>query len=614
MQKNFSITRRQILLIISSFIFFVGMTFLLFTYRRDELLFQKLSSQLFQREMTSNTLNMHYTLANPSNYGIYDYKVILPCYSADNHLLGQVEIENVLATLQDINPTNLSHTDQYTRTLLLHSLDNSLALSEYSYYSEPLSPSSGMQSQLPILLAEYTFRTKQDVEDYLKILDQTDEYFASLLTFEQEKAAANLLMPSASLKKVLIQCNTILTKKDLEQGTHFLQTTFKERLEQLYQAKIITKEEGLQYIAKNNRLLETVMLPAYEALYDGLFLLEDESIPMTGLAAKPNGAQYYEYLLYGETGSTLSIPEIKELLSKQLLEEYNNISKIITKTPSLTTLTYDQDLITAFPYTSATQMLFDLQARMEKDFPSLNGKNHSTTAVTVKSVSPNLEDYCAPAFFLTPPLDDTSANVIYINEKNTTQGLDLYTTLAHEGYPGHMYQSVFNNRYQLEQANQNIRQILWYGGYLEGWALYVEFMSFDYASQLMVEGNQPELAAAIELEKHNRSLQLCLYSMLDIMIHYDNASKDQIAKTLGAFGIKNPSSVDAIYQYIVEEPTNYLKYYLGYLEILSLKEQSQIQWREQYSEYAFHDFFLKCGPSDFATMKNVLSTTFSVSP
>ena len=75
--------------------------------------------------------------------------------------------------------------------------------------------------QLPVLLAEYTFRTKRDVTDYLALLDQIDDYFASLLLYEQEKAAAGFFMPACSSEKVRKQCDTIVTTEELAQGTHF---------------------------------------------------------------------------------------------------------------------------------------------------------------------------------------------------------------------------------------------------------------------------------------------------------------------------------------------------------------------------------------------------------
>lgn len=608
MKRPFPLSRRQLLLALAFLFAFAGITLFLFRYKREEKQFSHITSQLFTDEMTSSTLNMHYTIANPADFGIYSYKPILPSYSKTGTLKGQAATENVIAALKSLNPEKLSDADSYTHRLLLRSLDNSLKAGSFVYYKEPLSPSSGMQSQLPILLAEYAFRTERDVTDYLSILDQTDEYFASLLVFEQEKAQAGLLMPASSLEKVKEQCDTIVTSEALEAGTHFLQSTFTERVDALCQEGILTEEEAQAYQMQNDRLLKTVLLPAYEALADGLFVLEDTSIPLEGLASKPEGRAYYEYLLVSETGSYRSIEEIKELLSAKFSQEYEAIQRIVAQDPTLVQRLSSEEYA-VFPYTEAEEMLLDLQRRMSGSFPQLPEDTSAMPAVTVKAVSQSLEEYCAPAFYLTAPLDDTDSNVIYINEKNSPGGLELYTTLAHEGYPGHLYQTVYSNRSFLSQGENKVRQLLWYGGYQEGWALYVEFLSFDYASALLEENGRSQDALCVQLEKHNRSLQLCLYSLLDIMIHDQGASFRQVAEVLENFGITQVSSIKAIYAYIAEEPCNYLKYYLGYLEILSLQQEAMAQWGDSYSDYAFHTFFLDCGPSDFTSLKERLLET-----
>lgn len=607
MQERPRITLRQLLFSVGFLAAFLFLIAFLFTYRRDERIFENTIAELFQEEMSGNTLNMHYTLAFPEHYGIRDYEVSLPCYSMETRLDSQADTENLIALLGSLRQEKLSEENRYTCRLLLQSLENSLAMSEYPYFEEPLSPVSGMQSQLPILLAEYTFRREKDVEDYLKLLDQTDEYFASLLTFEQEKAAAGLLMPTSSLKKVIEQCSSILDKASLEKEQHFLQDTFRERLLPLVSNGVISLEKAQKYAAVNNRLLRTVMQPAYEALADGLCLLQDDSIPLAGLAAHKNGAAYYELLLSHETGSGRSAKEVKELLVKQIDEELAQIDSLLNRYPNLKETDIEKLLADSFPYQSALQMLPDLQQRIQTDFPPF-ADNTSTSAV-IKSVSESLQEYCAPAFYLTPPLDDTSSNVIYINEKNPLSNVELYTTLAHEGYPGHLYQSVYYNRLQDNSAASQVRQLLWYGGYLEGWALYVEFLSFDYASQILMEKEERLAAAAVQLEKHNRSLLLCIYSLIDVMIHYENAPQPLVTKLLNSFGITDSDSVSAIYEYIAEEPANYPKYYLGYLEILDLKALAQTKWGNAYSDYFFHTFYLTTGPSDFNTLRERLEAT-----
>lgn len=604
MKKRSSLSLRQIMLIAALVLAFGAMTLFLFTYKKDEKRFINITSDLFTDEMSGNTLNMHYTVAHPEDFGIYDYEPRLPGYSAAGSLQGKIATENTLASLRAIRRDRLKFSDSYLLKLLVRYLENSLHLSSFSYYSEPLSPASGMQTQLPILLAEYTFRSKRDIEDYLALLDQTDEYFASLLTYEQEKANAGLLMSASGLKSVREQCDTIVTKQALNEGTHFLQTTFEERIRPLLESGKLTQSEAQKYLAANDRLLKTVLLPAYTALGDGLLVLEDQSVSLTGLGAYPQGKEYYEALLISETGSYRPVDEIQELLTARFTTEYEAIRRLLDEHPSAA-LRYGKNDSVSFPCSNAAQMLADLQERMKGSFPAVSGE---TVSVTVKPVSDSLKDYTAPAFYLTAPLDDTANNVIYINTGKTLTNLELYTTLAHEGYPGHLYQSVYHGRRCLAGNSRAAGELIWYGGYLEGWAVYVEFLSYDYASALMRENMLEEDAVLIQIEKHNRSLQLCLYSLLDIMIHYENASFHKVAKVLENFGIEDSDSAAAIYSYIAREPCNYLKYYLGYLEILSLQEEAKTAWQEAYSDYHFHCFYLDNGPADFLSLREQLKS------
>ncbi len=585
------------------------LTFFLFYTGRDNRVFDNLTDTIFKQELTENTLNLHYTLAYPDNYGISHYKPALPCYSKDSRLKSVQDISDYLNILEGIDLHKLNDNNQYVYTLLERYLQHEKEGYLFPYYNDVLSPSSGMQSELPILLAEYTFRNKQDVEDYLALLDQTDEYFASLLTYEKEKKEAGLLSADSSLKQVQDQCYSIMTSSELENGTHFLQTTFRERLQNLLSGHIITSKEYKEYDSQNNRLLKTVMKPSYETLADGLFLLMgDGTSQPTGLCSLPDGKAYYEWLVEKNTGSGLSIKEIKALLYSQFDETYEALRNLLLSREDAVSIWSDsieQDSVLMF---TPEEILSNLQSQMKSDFPAFpNGEiSDNDPCFTVKTVSASLQDYCAPAFYLTPPLDDTENNVIYINEKSTTGGLALYTTLAHEGYPGHLYQSVFSQLHMQKQNIPPVRQLLWYGGYQEGWAVYVEFISYDYAASIAKQQKNENAAFAYEVEKLNRNVQLCLYAILDIAIHHDGADCEQLKQVLERMGISDEASVRHIYNYIAEEPGNYLKYYLGYLEILNLKKKAQALWRDDYSDLRFHTFFLDKGPSDFTSLSEAL--------
>lgn len=572
----------------------------------DKIRFKRFSKSLFISELSGDTLSLHYTIAYPENYGL-DTKAALPCYTGGEAASGdKAEILKMLSSLSHISKNLLSESDAYTYDLLNRYLLRKLSGAEFNYYAEPFSPGSGIQSGLPILLADYTFRRKQDIEDYLSILDQTDEYFQGLLLYETEKAAAGLFMADYSAAKVIEQCDSIMDKKQLAEGTHFLHTTFEERISDLTESGLLTEKEAAQYISENDRLLTTVMQPAYEQAADTFTILEDKGTNRQGLYYFPEGRDYYEYLLASTTGSDRPVSEIKRLLYDDFRNNYNAMLALIANYPEIadTALAPSYDL----PISDPAEMLRDLQSRMAEDFPAFPVSNNDfRTSVTIKNVSPSMEDYCSPAYYLTPPIDDMSRNIIYINGKNKPDNLTLYTTLAHEGYPGHLYQTVYSQLFMEQNSVSSIRHLLHYGGYVEGWAFYVENLSYFYAREQAK--TNPYAAAWYEACRLNRNIHLCLYSLLDIAIHYDGATLPQVQEILQSIGVTDTSSAAAVYEYIVEEPVNYLKYYLGYLEIELLKSQAKALWGDEFSLYRFHKFVLETGPSDFTGLKDRLYTS-----
>ena len=102
---------------------FSGMVLFLFSYRRDEKRFTNITAQMFVSDMKSNTLNMHYHLADPAAFGVTDYTPVLSCYDAKAALHSQAETENTLAALKAIRPKKLSAPDAALWKLLTRSLE-----------------------------------------------------------------------------------------------------------------------------------------------------------------------------------------------------------------------------------------------------------------------------------------------------------------------------------------------------------------------------------------------------------------------------------------------------------------------------------------------------------
>lgn len=573
-------------------------------FLKNRLQFSRVTEDFWEAQLTGDTLSMHYTVSNPKQWGLEDYQALLRCYSTDEQDASVKELSNYLTELSNINPKRLNPQNQLAYRLLQNSLLLEAQMQEFSCYHEPLAPGSGAQSQFPILLAEYSFGSERDVKDYLVILSSLGPYFDGLGAYETQKADAGLFMTDTGADKLIAQCSAIMNQDEIAAGSHFLQVTFSERLNALCAKGLLDEEGRASYLSENNRILETVVQPAYDRLADTLFLLKGSGQNDRGLAGFAKGQEYYTLLLRQQTGSSRSVEELKQLLLARFEDDCDMLEKLMSDAKPVSAFV-SSDPLTAL---SADEILLQLQQAMQQDFPAFPPMSDDAAEpeCTVKAVSESLEPYTAPAFYLTPPLDNVSSNVIYINRQSTPQGLSLYTTLAHEGYPGHLYQSVYYNLHREDASIPPARSLLYYGGYVEGWALYVENISYDYAKMLLPDQAQQLSCSLSRLE---RDMQLCLYSLLDLSIHYDGASYEKVHSILQRFGLADPAVTRSIYEYIVEEPANYPKYYIGYLEILTLKEAARDLWKDSYSEKKFHTFFLEAGPCDFTTLHALLAET-----
>lgn len=587
---------------------FILLTFFLYSRSHEDSRFESYAEKFFLSELCANPINLHYTLADPAAYGIDEKTLTLPVYHAGQALADLENIRAALARLQKFHPEKMSSANQYTYILFSAYLTAREACAAYPYYEEPLAPNSGIQSELPILLADYRISSVADIENYLSILSQIPSYLNGIILYEQEKADYGLFMSESSVNKVIEQCSAFMNPEELNADNHFLETTFAERLKTLVNANIINESEAHVWQAENKRLLTTVVAPAYNRLADELTLLKGSGNGLQGLSYYAGGQTYYQAYLRFITGSYRSIPEIKEMLSLDFEENYMALVRLLQENPSLNDMLANENTI--FPNLSPESMLSSLQEMMAEDYPAvpLLSSNETAPSCSIKYLDESLAPYSAPAFYLTPPMDDMSENTIYINSTDTSEGLSLFTTLAHEGYPGHLYQTVYCGHHMLRTGASPLRNILYYGGYIEGWAMYVELNSYDYAASL-TDTAQPETKNFYQAHKLNRQIQLCLYSLLDIIIHYEGASYERVCQVLSAIGFTEDKDIRAVYEYIIEEPCNYLKYYLGYLEIEALKTQAEAAWGDSYTLYRFHTFLLNNGPADFRTLSRLLALT-----
>lgn len=540
--------------------------------------FSDFCETLFREEMTGNTLNLHFTLKDPAAAGITSYEISLGAQDAQTPAAALAELDALAGQLNAFSDDDLTEEEQLTHALLTDYVARQRALASFPYYDEPLTPSNGTTAQLPVLLAEYAFSDEQDVTDYLALLAQMDTYFSGILEYEQAKAAEGLFMSDRACEKVIESCEVFTEHPD----DNFLLETFAGRLDT---ADGLSEAQKADYCAQNAAVVAEHVIPAYEAMETGLTQLLGCGRNDWGLCYYEDGRAYYEALAAADTGCDDGAESLFSQIAAARDEDLETCRTLLAQDPSL------MDASASLPaaLSDADAMLAALQTAMLADFPA-----PPDVSCEIVHAEPALRDFLAPAFYITAPIDDRH-HTIYINNADDYVDLYFFTTLAHEGYPGHLYQTAFT----ADCGAPFVRALLNYPGYTEGWATYVEMQAFFYA------GLDDALAALLS---HNQAMILSLYASTDIGVHYYGWKTEEIADFWADYGVDDADTLDEIARLVLDAPANYLRYYVGYLKFRQLREKTEETLGAAFDAKAFHEAILRIGPSSFPVLESFLET------
>lgn len=509
--------------------------------------FDEFINSVFIEEVSDDSITLNYSVKNKQQYGLAGISPSLGDASIKSMQDSLFISENRLASMETFNYDNLTDEQQIIYDIIYNMLKQNLESSGILEYSECLGPVSGIQAQLPVLLAEFNFYEKDDIGTYIELLKLVPSYFDSIIQFEKEKSEKGLFMSDTTAQAIINQCNEFIETKE----ENYLITVFNSKI-QKFQG--LTKDEITSYINSNKKAVNECVIPAYKNLINTLVELKGTGKNDNGLCGFKKGKEYYEYLVKSTTGSYRSISEIDRLLSNALSSSQQEMAKIMTDSPDV----YYKAQEFEYPYKEPEKAINYLKEAIKKDFPALE----DDITCEVKYVDKSLEESLSPAFYLTPAIDAYKENVVYLNKNEKYDLSDAFSTIAHESYPGHLYQNCYFQ--SLNPAP--VRSVINCGGYSEGWATYAELYSYSIA------GIDKDVA---KLMVQNTIATLCVYGKADIGINYMGWDFKKLQEFLSDYGFSK-SQGRTVFDSMVAEPANYLKYTLGYLEIEELKKKHRI--------------------------------------
>ena len=102
---------------------------------------------------------------------------------------------------------------------------------------------------------------------------------------------------------------------------------------------------------------------------------------------------------------------------------------------------------------------------------------------------------------------------------------------------------------------------------------------------------------------------------MDYQVNYEGMTVDQLTQFMKeALGISSPEGARQLYQLVCEDPANYMKYYVGYLEITEMRETAEMLLGDRFSPKAFHTFLLDFGPAPFPVIRDHFSDWLAEQP
>ena len=517
----------------------------------------------------SDLISIHSYMEHPSDFGVNNYSKNLGRIDYDN--LGSAKnYEEILNELNKYDVNTLNEKQKITYNELYKMFTNEKNNADLYLLSTDITPTIGIHVQLPLLFAEYSFVEKKDIDEYLLLVADVDDYFNDILKYEKLRADAGYFLSDDLADEVINSCNSFKDEALNDDGVMI--ASFNERIDKF---SGLTEEEKTKYKQDNYEAVKSNVVKGYEELASGLAALKGTNKYSGGICNYPNGSRYFEYLVNKKLGWGESVNDLFELGEDYVDELLDEMSKIIYSDYSISS----KMSTFSFGMSDPVAMIEDLKSKISVDFPEIK-----ETSYNVSYVTKSLEDYASPAMYFIPQLDNADVNSIYINNAGREE---IYPTIAHEGYPGHLYQT----QYFINSNPYWIRYVLAPRGYMEGWASYVEVLSYSFANT----GNE----SLNKIMGLNYETTLIVYALGDIGVNYLGWDYNKMREYVGQYFNFSEASYKNMYNAFIANPGNYTQYAFGMIGIFELREKAKDELGSKFNLKEFHRYILDMGPIQF---------------
>ncbi|NCB33491.1 MAG: DUF885 family protein [Erysipelotrichia bacterium] len=510
-------------------------------------------------------LSAFYSVNDPDSFGI-DMPKPADGFGPINDPDEAANLQKSLDALHQFSLDSLNDKQQHDYSVYETQLEEEQAMLQYQNFQVLFDSNTGIPQNMIVNLEEFDFRQPKDFDDYLTVIPTIPSYFEEALDFTEKQAADGYFMTDDELESALKAITDFTSKIDDNE----LIISFNDAVDRFEE---LTDEQRSAYQEKNAELIKNTLIPAYQEVYNRLSALKGSRSVDGGLSDYDGGAEYMQLLAQqkGSTSSTLS--EMISLLEDAIYDAVVRYSSLYQ--------TYGDKLedLSSPEVTDADDALNYLYTHMT-EVPKGPDVNYTVSYLDPTIANPNII-----AYYVNPPIDNIEKNVIKVNGDNITDKTDLYTSLSHEGFPGHCYQ--FTYYYSTDPSP--IRSLVLPLGYIEGWAMYAETMALDTSG----------------LDQMTREYQLVIIEMgymaetlLDLGINGLGWTKQEAKTEMSSIGM-NEEYAETYYEMMFNQPCRLTSYGLGMAEMLRLRDKAESTLGTSFDPISYNEVILQNGPRSF---------------
>lgn len=531
--------------------------------------FSEFEDELFQEMMSEDYTTLHFSLRDYQKYGIEKPEVNIGDASWDEYEDSVEDCDEYLKKLQSFDYDSLSETEQKDYRTIAFYLERNKELNSYPYFDWAFNSAEGVIDNLLTTFTEFVFYEKEDIDDYLTTLASVPAYLDQCLENTKKQAAEGYFLTDAMLKETEDAIAKFVDKKDDNE----LIKIFDENIDAF---DGLSAEEKEAYKKKNQEIVLNAYIPSYEKVAEELQKLKGARKADYNVSSLDGGSEYYAALAKYKTSIDADVETILDICTQYIEKSVDELYDIMQNHSEVTEETLDFD--------SAEDVLSYLEGHLDA-FPALDKVYYN-----VQYLDPSVANDSIVAYYLSPPVDDMRDNVIKINGDNVSDVIDLYTTLAHEGFPGHLYQT----NYYIQQQPSLLRTQLTMMGYQEGWGMFAE-------GQALHVSGLSEYAS--EYQKINIELNYVLSAAVDLGVNGLGWSTKDVSKYLDTLDL-NSSIAKDLYDFATLQPGTILPYGVGVAMFELLENKAKNALGNDFDQKAFNEVLLNDGNRPFEVVED----------